>query len=102
MIEEVRCRRPRQGSAVLGAFKWVMRANDSAMIKHVSASAIFCCALSIFFAGTIAAVPQSAAPERALLSTVNGAAFTSGPVTVDSAHCGWNYVLGGAAFYAAQ
>ena len=35
-----------------------------------------------------------------MLLTVNGAPFTSGPVTVDNAHCGWNYVLGGGAFYA--
>jgi hypothetical protein len=70
--------------------------------KHVPPSVVFCCALSLFFAGTIAALPQSTAPERALLSTVNGAPFTSGPVTVDSSHCGWNYVLGGGMFYAAQ
>jgi len=37
-----------------------------------------------------------------LLSTVNGVPFTSGPVTVDNVHCGWNYVLGGGAFYTAQ
>ena len=34
-----------------------------------------------------------------MLPTVNGVPFTSGPVTVDNAHCGWNYVLGGGAFY---
>jgi hypothetical protein len=33
---------------------------------------------------------------------VNGRPFTSGPVTVDSAHCGWNYALGGGSFYAAS
>jgi hypothetical protein len=70
--------------------------------KRVSPSVVVCCALSIFFAGTIAAVPQSAAPERAALPTVNGMPFTSGPVAVDSAHCGWNYVLGGGAFYATR
>jgi hypothetical protein len=36
---------------------------------------------------------------NAMLPVVNGTPFTSGPVTVDSAHCGWNYVLGGGAFY---
>jgi hypothetical protein len=70
-------------------------------IELVSPSAVFCCALSLFFAGTFAAVPQGAAPERAALPTVNGTPFTSGPVTVDNAHCGWNYALGGGAFYAA-
>jgi hypothetical protein len=71
------------------------------MIKHVSPSAAFCCALSIFFVGIIAAVSQSTTLGRAFLSTVNGAPFASGPVTVDNAHCGWNYALGGGAFYAA-
>ena len=33
---------------------------------------------------------------------MNGVPFTSGPVAVDSAHCGWNYVLGGDAFYATR
>ena len=32
---------------------------------------------------------------------VNGAPFKSGPVSVDNAHCGWTYALGGGAFYAA-
>src|ERR1700686_1267204 len=72
------------------------------MIKDISPSAIFCCALSIFIAGTIAAAPQSAAQERGLLSTVYGTPFKSRPVTVDNAHCGWNYVLGGDALYPAQ
>jgi hypothetical protein len=35
------------------------------------------------------------------LPVVNGTPFTSGPVSVDSVHCGWNYVLGGGAFYTA-
>jgi hypothetical protein len=69
-------------------------------IQHVSPAVVVCCALSIFFASAIAAVPQSAAPERAALPTVNGVSFTSGPVAVDNQHCGWNYVLGGGAFYA--
>ena len=34
-----------------------------------------------------------------MLPTVNGASFTSGPVTVENARCGWNYVLGGGTFY---
>jgi hypothetical protein len=59
-------------------------------------------ALSIFLAGTMGGVPQEAAPGRATISMVNGAPFKSGPVNVDSAHCGWNYVLGGGAFYAAR
>jgi hypothetical protein len=71
------------------------------MIKYVWPSAVCLGALSIFFAGTTSAVPQSAAPGRATLPTVNGAAFTSGPVIVDDTHCGWNYVLGGGAFYTA-
>jgi hypothetical protein len=57
--------------------------------------------LTAFFAGTISALPQSAAPGRAVLPIVNGAPFTSGPVVVDNAHCGWTYALGGGAFYAA-
>jgi hypothetical protein len=71
------------------------------MIKGVWPSTVFLCALSIFFAGTISAVPRGAAPGRAILPIVNGTPFKSGPVNVDSAHCGWNYALGGGAFYAA-
>jgi hypothetical protein len=56
-------------------------------------------AVLIFLAGTIAAAPQSTTPAGAVLPTVNGAPFMSGPVTLDSAHCGWNYVLQGGAFY---
>jgi hypothetical protein len=56
-------------------------------------------AVLIFFAGTIPAAPQSTTPASAVLPTVNGAPLMSGPVTIDSAHCGWNYVLGGGAFY---
>src|SRR5580704_6415343 len=71
------------------------------MIRRVWLSVAFFCALSAFFAGTIFAMPQSAAPGRAILPIVNGAPFTSGPVLVDNAHCGWTYALGGGAFYAA-
>jgi hypothetical protein len=46
-------------------------------------------------------MPQEAAPGRATFPIVNGTAFKSGPVDIDSAHCGWNYALGGGAFYAA-
>ena len=59
-------------------------------------------ALSTFLMGTMGGVPQEAAPARATVPMVNGAAFTSGPVTVDNSHCGLNYVLGGGAFYAAS
>jgi hypothetical protein len=72
------------------------------MIKGVWPSTVFLCVLSIFIASTISAVPQGTILGRTTLSTVNGAAFTSGPVTVDDTHCGWNYVLGGGAFYAAR
>src|SRR5580704_3257190 len=71
------------------------------MIKGVWPSTVFLCALSIFFAGTISAVPRGAAPGRAILPIVNGTPFKSGPVNIDSAHCGWNYALGGGTFYAA-
>jgi hypothetical protein len=39
---------------------------------------------------------------NATLPTVNGTPFTSGPVTVDNAHCGYDYALGGGAFYSAS
>src|ERR1700730_13201653 len=68
-------------------------------VKHVPPSVRFCCALSIFFAGTIPAATQDTTPEGVMLPTVNSEPFTSGPVTVDNAHCGWNYVLGGGTFY---
>jgi hypothetical protein len=71
------------------------------MITGVWPSALFLCVLSIFLAGTISAVPQGVVPGGAVLPIVNGAPFTSGPVTVDNAHCGWTYALGGGAFYAA-
>jgi hypothetical protein len=58
-------------------------------------------ALSIFLAATTSGVPQQPAPGGATLSMVNGAPFKSGPVSIDNAHCGWSYALGGGAFYAA-
>jgi hypothetical protein len=86
------------GSTVLGEMKAVARAM---IIEHFRSSAVFISALLTFFAGTISAVPQGTTPERGTLPTVNGAAFTSGPVSIDNTHCGWNYALGGGAFYAA-
>jgi hypothetical protein len=70
------------------------------MIKIVWPAAAFLCALSMFFAGTISAVPQGVAAPRTSLPIVNGAPFSSGPVLVDNAHCGWSYALGGGLFYA--
>jgi hypothetical protein len=72
------------------------------MTKNARPLSVLYCASWIFFAGTIAAVPQGTTPGRATIPAVNGAAFTSGPVIVDDTHCGWNYVLGGGAFYAAN
>ena len=72
------------------------------MIKSAWPSAFFLCVLSIFFMGTISAVSIGATPGPATSSIVNGRPFTSGPVTVDNAHCGWNYALGGDSFYAAS
>jgi hypothetical protein len=71
------------------------------MIKHLCLSVTYFFALSIIFVGTESAGQQGIPPGSGLLPTVNGAPFTSGPVLVDNAHCGWNYVLGGGAFYAA-
>ena len=47
-----------------------------------------------------AAMPDAASAQNGnvTLPVVNGTPFTSGPVDVDGAHCGWNYVLGGGAF----
>jgi hypothetical protein len=59
------------------------------------------CAILVFCTNTNSALPQSAALARAILPIVNGAPFKSGPVSIDNAHCGWNYALGGGAFYAA-
>jgi hypothetical protein len=58
--------------------------------------------LSIILAGTIGGITEETAPARATSPMVNGAAFTSGPVIVDNAHCGLNYVLSGGAFYVAR
>jgi hypothetical protein len=71
------------------------------MIKIDWSSTAFLCAFSLFFAGTISAMPQGVEATRAHFPIVNGVPFTSGPVLVDNAHCGWNYALGGGAFYAA-
>jgi hypothetical protein len=46
-------------------------------------------------------LPQNAAPGRAIHPVVSGAPFKSGPVTIDNAHCGWTYALGGSTFYSA-
>ena len=71
------------------------------MRKQLKPSTAHIGAMLIFLASSIPAAPQSTTPAGAMLGTVNGAPFVSGPVTVDSAHCGWNYVLGGGAFYSA-
>jgi hypothetical protein len=71
------------------------------VIRIIWLSAALLCALSISFAGIISALPQGAATTRTSLPIVNGVPFSSGPVLVDNAHCGWNYALGGGAFYAA-
>jgi len=64
-------------------------------------SAAFFCAIIIFGPSADSAFSQSAAPGRAILPIVSGAPFKTGPVNIDNAHCGWNYALGGGAFYAA-
>jgi hypothetical protein len=71
------------------------------MLKHVWQLNLLICAVLISLAGTIPSLPQDAAPVRAILPVVNVASFKSGPVSVDNAHCGWNYALGGGGFYAA-
>lgn len=70
------------------------------MINRPLSALLF--ALSIFPMGMVGGVSQEAAPGGATLPLVHGTAFTSGPVIVDSAHCGLNYVLSGGAFYAAR
>ena len=61
--------------------------------------------MATFLAGCLlpAAMPGAARAQdgNVTLPVVNGTPFASGPVTVDRAHCGWNYVLGGGAFYTA-
>ena len=70
------------------------------MIKKLWPATVLFGFVSFFFlAGAISAASQSATPAGVMLPTVNGAPFTAGPVTVDSTHCGWNYVLSGGAFY---
>jgi hypothetical protein len=64
-------------------------------------SATFLCAITIIAASTVPIFSQSGAAGRATLPIVNGASFKLGPVNIDNAHCGWNYVLGGGAFYVA-
>jgi hypothetical protein len=61
----------------------------------------FVCAILVFCASANFALAQSTAPGRASLPIVNGTPISSGPVNIDNAHCGWNYALGGGAFYAA-
>jgi hypothetical protein len=63
---------------------------------------ILSCVLALSLAAVVAALSQGMPPNQATLPTVNGVPFTSGPVEADSAHCGWNYVLGGASFYVAS
>ena len=72
------------------------------MIKDRRTLSVLLCALSVFLAGVIDAKSQDNGLRRATLPTVNGTAFTSGPVTVDRTHCGWNYALGGGGFYFAN
>jgi hypothetical protein len=73
------------------------------MIRHTWRwpSAILLYAVVAICTGTNSALPESAGPGRAILPVVNSAPFMSGPVSIDNAHCGWNYALGGGAFYAA-
>jgi hypothetical protein len=85
----------------LGALNEVTRANILTMNKRLWSSIVLFIVLSILFASSIPAESQSSTPGGTTLPTVNGAAFTSGPVIVDDTHCGWNYVLGGSAFYTA-
>jgi hypothetical protein len=70
------------------------------MIKQIWLSILLFGAVSFVFAGAIPAVPQDVATARTSLPIANGVPFTSGPVRVDNGHCGWNYALGGGAFYA--
>lgn len=72
------------------------------MNKNIRMLSVIFCALSISLTGTTGAVSQDATLRKAILPTVNGAAFTAGPVTIDQTHCGWNYALGGGAFYVAR
>src|ERR1700722_3028669 len=58
--------------------------------------------LATILIGTVEGVAEENTPASATIPMVNGAAFSSGPVTVNNTHCGMNYVLGGSAFYAAR
>jgi|HubBroStandDraft_6_1064221.scaffolds.fasta_scaffold121621_1 hypothetical protein len=69
------------------------------MIKKLWPATVLFGFVSFFFVSAISAAPQDVAVPRTSLPIVNGAPFTAGPVRVDNAHCGWNYVLGGGAFY---
>jgi hypothetical protein len=69
------------------------------MIKKLWPATVLFGFVSGFFVSAISAAPQDVAVPRTSLPIVNGAPFTAGPVRVDNAHCGWNYVLGGGAFY---
>src|SRR5580704_2451549 len=69
------------------------------MIKKLWPATVLFGFVSVFFVSAISAAPQDVAVPRTSLPIVNGAPFTAGPVRVDNAHCGWNYVLGGGAFY---
>jgi len=79
------------------------RAHDGTMIQRNGtwSSAVLLCATIVFGTSAASTFSQTAAPERATFPVVNGAPFKSGPVNIDNAHCGWNYALGGGAFYAA-
>ena len=70
------------------------------MIKRPLTVLLFSSA--IFLTGTVGGVTEQTTPPSATIPMVNGAAFSSGPVTVNNTHCGMNYVLGGGAFYAAR
>jgi hypothetical protein len=72
------------------------------MSKKSPALSAILWAMSIFIGVATGAMSQDATLAHAMLPTVNGAAFTSGPVTADKTHCGWNYALGGVAFYVAS
>jgi len=75
------------------------------LMTMIGKSRLIALFLAGFLAGCLlpAAMPGAARAQdgNATLPVVNGTPFTSGPVTVDGAHCGWNYVLGGGAFYIA-
>jgi hypothetical protein len=57
---------------------------------------------AIILIGTVGGVTEETTPAGATIPIVNGAAFSSGPVTVNNTRCGMNYALGGSAFYVAR